>query len=94
MYHWAHDRNVGAENNLAERTLRPLVIARKVSFRSQSDAGARTRQILMSVLLTLKERFNDFQTCFKGALDQLAEDAAPHPYQLLFQQDPSQPAHN
>lgn len=40
-----------AENNLAERELRPLVIARKVSFGSQSDAGARTREILMTTSL-------------------------------------------
>jgi hypothetical protein len=30
---------VAAENNLAERDLRPTVIALKVSFGSQSDAG-------------------------------------------------------
>jgi hypothetical protein len=34
MYHWAEDRRVPAENNLAERDLRPTVIARKVSFGS------------------------------------------------------------
>jgi transposase len=55
LYHWADDRQVPAENNLAERDLRPTVIARKVSFGSQSDAGARTRGILMSVLHTLKK---------------------------------------
>jgi len=40
LYHWADDRSVPADNNLAERELRPLVIARKISFGSQSDAGA------------------------------------------------------
>ncbi len=39
MYHWAHDRRVPADSNLAERDLRPTVIARKTSFGSQSDAG-------------------------------------------------------
>ena len=34
----------------SERELRPLVIARKVSFGSQSEAGARTREILMTTL--------------------------------------------
>ena len=56
LYHWAKDRNVPAENNLAERDLRPTVIARKVSFGSQSDAGAHTRGVLMTVLGTLKKR--------------------------------------
>ena len=32
LYHWADDRNVPADNNLAEQDLRPLVIARKISF--------------------------------------------------------------
>jgi transposase len=59
LYHWADDRRVPAENNLAERDLRPTVIARKVSFGSQSDAGAHTRGILMSVLHTLKTRQMD-----------------------------------
>jgi len=53
LYHWADDPQVPAENNRAERELRPLVIARKISFGSQSDAGARTCEILMTVLLTL-----------------------------------------
>ncbi len=42
LYHWAENRNVPADNNRAERELRPTVIARKVSFGSQSDEGART----------------------------------------------------
>ena len=94
MYRWAEDRNIPAENNFAERTLRPTVIARKVSFGSQSDAGARTREILMSIVLTLKQRFEDFPTRFKNALDQLAHNPELAPYNLLFQQHPSLPAHN
>jgi len=93
MYRWAEDRNIPAENNFAERQLRGVVIARKVSFGSQSDAGAQTREILMSVVLTLKQHFDDFQTRFKNALDRLAENTNLHPYQVLFQQNPSQPAH-
>ncbi len=41
LNHWSEDRRVPAENNLAERDLRPTVIARKVSFGSVTDAGAR-----------------------------------------------------
>jgi len=96
MYRWVEDRN-GADgatdNNFAERTLRPLVIARKVSFGSPSDAGARTREVLMTVLLTLKQRFDHFQARFKNALDRLAETPSLDPYNLLFQANPREPAH-
>jgi hypothetical protein len=40
---------------LAERDLHPTVIARKVSFGSSSDAGSKTRSVLMSVLHTLNK---------------------------------------
>jgi transposase len=56
LYHWVKDRDIPAENNFAERELRPTVIARKVSHGSQSKAGARTRSIMMSVLHTVKKR--------------------------------------
>jgi transposase len=73
LYHWADDRSIPADNNLAERELRPLVIARKISFGSQSDNGARTREILMTVLHTLRKRVSDVPVAFKAALDKLAE---------------------
>lgn len=94
MHRWVEDRNVPADNNFAERTLRSLVIARKVSFGSQSDAGARTRETLMSIIFTLKQRFDDLQTRFKNALDRLAENHNLDPYTLFFQQDPPQTTHN
>ncbi|MCX5908925.1 MAG: IS66 family transposase [Deltaproteobacteria bacterium] len=91
LYHWAKDRNVPAENNLAERDLRPTVIARKVSFGSQSDAGAHTRGILMTVLGTLKKRGVDVATHLKLALDALAKDIHQDPFPLLFPRDPPNP---
>jgi len=39
LYRWADDRNIPADNNRAERDLRLLVIARKISFGSQSGPG-------------------------------------------------------
>jgi hypothetical protein len=42
-----------------------LVIARKISFGSQSTQGAQTREILMSVLHTLHKRTNDVLGTFK-----------------------------
>jgi transposase len=91
LYHWAKDRNVPAENNLAERDLRPTVIARKVSFGSQSDAGAHTRGVLMTVLGTLKKRGVDVATHLKHTLDELAKNIHQEPFPLLFPRDPPNP---
>jgi transposase len=85
LYHWAADRSVPADNNLAERELRPLVIARKVSFGSQSDAGAKTREVLMTTLVTLRRRHpDDYGQRLKATLDRLAVDPSADPYRLLF----------
>jgi len=90
MYRWAEDRRIPADNNLAERDLRPTVIARKVSFGSQSDAGAQTRGILMSTLHTLKKQTKtDVASTFKAILDHLAKDPSLEPYNLLFTNDTS-----
>lgn len=84
MYHWVADRRVPADNNLAERDLRPTVIARKVSFGSQSDAGAQTREILMSILWTLKKQRPDVTSELKRVLDLLAQNLSQNPFSLLF----------
>ena len=86
LYHWTRDPTIPAENNLAERDLRPLVIARKVSFGSQSEAGARTRETLMTILHTLKKRGppSAITTALQSALDRLAEKPSLDPWPLLF----------
>jgi transposase len=87
LYHWANNREVPADNNFAERELRPLVIGRKVSFGSHSDAGAKTRETLMTVLKTLKLRLkNNLSTAaaFAAFLNQLAENPAIDAYKCLF----------
>jgi transposase len=89
LYHWVTDRRVPPDNNRCERELRPTVIARKVSFGSQSDAGAKTREILMSVLHTLRKRRADAQAYLKWVLDQLAADPKRDPFALLFLNDTS-----
>ena len=90
MYRWTEDRRAPADNNLAERDLRPTVIARKVSFGSQSDAGAQTRGILMTTLYTLKKQTKtDAASAFKTILDQLAKNPSLDPYPLLFPNDTS-----
>ncbi|HMB07064.1 MAG TPA: transposase, partial [Isosphaeraceae bacterium] len=47
-----HD-GVDATNNLAEREIRPAVIARKVSAGNRTEAGAEAHAVLASVLRTL-----------------------------------------
>lgn len=84
MYQGAKDRRVPADNNRAERELRPTVIARKVSFGAQAEAGAKTREILMSVMQTRKKRVKDPIREFKRALAELALDANLDVVKTLF----------
>lgn len=76
LYHWVKSREVHADNNRAERELRPTVIARKVSFGSQSDAGAKTRSSIMSLLHTVKKRLKDksLEEWLTQALNKLSEN--------------------
>jgi len=53
---------VDATNNLAERQLRPAVIARKVSCGNKTLRGARTWEILTSLAATCLQRGESFTT--------------------------------
>ncbi len=85
LYHWVTDRNVPTDNNRAERELRPTVIARKVSFGSQSKRGASTRAILMSILYTAQKRLKDqtVEDWFKKALDSFVSNPNIDAFSLL-----------
>ncbi len=87
LYHWVEDRRVPCENNRAERELRPTVIARKVSHGSQAAEGAKTREVLMSVMQTLKKRVADPRQRFKAMLNQLALKVEGKVSELLFHVD-------
>jgi len=90
LYHWVDNRDIPAENNFSERGFRRLVIARKISFGSQSDNGAKTREILMTVLHSLKKHFpDDYRKKFKSCLNQLAQNPQLDPYLVLFKNDTS-----
>ena len=89
LYHWVDNRTVPSDNNRSERELRPTVIARKVSFGSQSEAGAKTREIMMSLLHTLKKRQPLAEDYFKSVLDRLACDIQQNAVSLLFPADSS-----
>lgn len=46
-------KDVSMDNNKAERSLRPLVIKRKISFGSKTQQGANVMEVLCSVLFSL-----------------------------------------
>jgi len=93
LFHWVTDRRVPADNNRAERDLRPTVIARKVSFGSSSDAGAETRSILMSVLHTLNRRRGEqsLESAFKEILDEIAKNPDADLIPLVLRSLPDSP---
>lgn len=59
LLRFLEDPQVPPTNNLAERLLRPAVIARKVSQCSKNSAGAKAHAGFMSVLETFKRRGQD-----------------------------------
>ena len=53
-----------ADNNLSERSLRPLVVARKISGGTRSQRGSATRMALHSLFETWQARgLNALQAC-------------------------------
>jgi hypothetical protein len=86
LFHWAENRAVPADNNLAERDLRPSVIARKVSFGSVTDAGAKVRSTLSTVAATIHKRGADVPGRIKETLDLLARNPKTDPFAVLFSQ--------
>ena len=93
LFHWVLDRRVPADNNRAERDLRPTVIARKVSFGSSSDAGAQTRSVLMSVLHTINKRRGrqPLESIFKEILDQIVKNPDVDLVPLVLRPLPNSP---
>ena len=59
---------VPPSNNHAEREVRPTVLMRKASYGYQSERGARTRAVLMSVMRMLKKRGLDPMSTVVDAL--------------------------
>lgn len=89
LYNWVSDRSVPCHNNTAERELRPTVIARKVSFGSQAEEGAKTREVWMSVLHSLKKRVKNPQQRVKEVLDKIVANPNCNPIKALLSTDPS-----
>jgi transposase len=66
---------VDPDNNAAERQVRPLVVARKISGGTRSDVGSHTRMILTSFLATCQAKdrnvFQEFLRLLQSPLPQL-----------------------
>jgi hypothetical protein len=76
LFHWVVDRAIPPDNNCAERELRPTVIARKISFGSQSKRGANTRSVLMTILHTTAKRLENqsLRRWFHSTLEAISKD--------------------
>lgn len=70
---------VPADNNHAERQIRPAVIIRKNSLCNRSEDGARTQAVLMSVYRTLRLRGHDPTRTIADALRQMLQTATLPP---------------
>lgn len=84
LWLWTEDPRMPAENNAAERAVRPLAIARKVSHGSQSVKGRKTRSTLMSILHTLNACCVDPTKRLKQVLDSYAEDPNIEIFKEIF----------
>lgn len=85
LFQWVKNRNIPPDNNKAEREIRPTVIARKVSFGSQSENGAETRSIIMSVIHTAKKRTKQRTTVdwIRGLLDWWVDNPNVNPDDII-----------
>jgi hypothetical protein len=64
LFQFVKQSGLSADNNLAERSVRPVVVMRKVSGGSQSDRGSRTRMTLASLFGTWRAKgLNPFNEC-------------------------------
>lgn len=77
LFTFVRDPAVPPTNNAAERSLRPLVIARKVSGGTRSPTGSRTRMILYSLGATAKLQGQDPTAVFHQIV--LAPPGTPSP---------------
>ncbi len=73
LYQWTSTAQIPAENNYAEREIRKVVIARKMSYGSQSTEGAKTRETWTSILQTLKKREENPRDKLVQALNKVSQ---------------------
>jgi len=64
LFQFVRVNGLPADNNLAERSLRPIVVIRKISGGTRSSAGSKTRMALASLFATWRARgLNPFHAC-------------------------------
>ena len=88
LFQWVKSPEVPADNNFAERSLRPTVIARKISFGSHSEKGLETREILMTIMHTAKCRGRDPAEFLEEVLDIFAKDKSADISHMLIPETP------
>lgn len=91
LYQWCRSDKIPAENNYAEREIRKIVMARKISHGSQSETGAETREIWTSVLESLKKREANPRGKLVEALNKLSADENFDIAEYLFGNSKSKP---
>lgn len=91
LYQWCRSAEIPAENNYAEREIRKIVMARKISHGSQSETGAETREIWTSVLESLKKREANPRAKLVEALNKLSADENFDIAEYLFGNSKSKP---
>ena len=93
-FRWTFGPHIPADNNAAERAMRPVAVVRKISGGSQSEDGLLTREVLTSVWRTLRLRHgrDKAHDLFVSALDLLAADSSTDVSAILF--PPASPAPN
>src|SRR5207302_1583206 len=77
LFTFVRDPRVPATNNAAERSLRPLVVTRKVSGGTRSAAGSSVRMVLYSICATAQLQGKDPTVVFQQIL--LAPPDTPSP---------------
>ena len=68
LFTFLYDDRVDATNNLAERQLRPAVIARKVSCANRTTKGAHTWEVMASIAATANQQQQVFQNMVAQAI--------------------------
>lgn len=68
LFTFLYDASVPATNNLAERQLRPAVIARKLSCGNKTDKGRITWQMLASIAATCRQQGRPFLKLVRQAM--------------------------
>lgn len=77
LFTFLTEPGVDATNNLAERDLRPAVIARKISCGNKTVAGKRTWEILTSLAVTCQKQAHSFPAYVAASMPLLAPAARP-----------------